>query len=345
MLTQTLDTADPVLAFTVGWVRALAARVEHLHVICLSIGHADLPANVTVWSMGKERGYGRVREFAAFYKALKRVIRQVDIVFSHMIPRYAWLSAPYAMLYRKPRILWYAHRQIDWELRLALTVCTYVVTSTPSAFPLPTGKVRVFGQGIDIDLFSPDPQCPPDVSPLITYVARLMPIKAHESLLRAIAEIPGVRVALVGAVPPGQDPAYLAHLQTLARTLDISDRVLFPGALSQEAVRDIQRRATVAVNLSPRGLFDKAALESMLVGTPTIVTNPAFDSLLGTYASRLRITGSDDVQALVDALNGILALPQNERSAMGLEIRERVKAEHSLDHLMDRLVSLMASAG
>jgi hypothetical protein len=35
MITQKLDPADPVLGFTLDWVRALAARVDQLHVLCL----------------------------------------------------------------------------------------------------------------------------------------------------------------------------------------------------------------------------------------------------------------------------------------------------------------------
>src|SRR5439155_481899 len=114
MLTQKLDASDPLLAFTLGWVRTLAARVDHLHVLCLEIQPVTepLPGNVTVWSMDKERGASRVQELRAFYRVLLRVIGDVDVVFCHMIPRFAILAAPFAMLHRKPLILWYVHRQI-----------------------------------------------------------------------------------------------------------------------------------------------------------------------------------------------------------------------------------------
>ena len=48
-----------------------------------------------------------------------------------------------------------------------------------------------------------------------------------------------------------------------------------------------------AVNLSPVGLFDKAALEGMAVGVPTLVTNEAFDPLLGADKPLLYVTDAD----------------------------------------------------
>jgi glycosyltransferase involved in cell wall biosynthesis len=344
MLVQKVDERDWLLAFTLKWIRALAARVERLDVIALEQREAELPENVFVQSMGKERGYSRPRELWTFYRALGRVIGDVDVVFSHMTPRYTWLSAPWAALYRKPQMMWYTHRQIDWELRLALASCKYAVTAVPESFPLQSPKVLAFGHGIDTEFFRPDAQCPLDDPPLIVQVARLMPIKHQETLLRAVAAVPDIRAALIGGTPPGQNPAYLDDLKALVRDLGITDRVTFTGGLQAEAVRDFYRRATVSVNLSPPGLFDKAALESMLVGVPTIVCNSAFDALLGDHAERLRITAPDDGSGLAARLQSLLALSSEEHGAMGLDIRERVKAAHSLDRLMDRLVALMAEA-
>jgi glycosyltransferase involved in cell wall biosynthesis len=343
MITQKLDPQDMLLAFTMGWIERIAARVEHLHVLCLEQRTQDLPANVTAWSMGKEGGNSRIQELRAFYSALGKVIRDVDVIFVHMIPRYAILSAPFAAIYRKPQILWYTHRQINLELRLAVQFCKTITTAVPSSFPLPTPKLRALGHGIDTDFFVPEPACIPDQPPLIVQVARLMPIKHQETLLRAAAALQSdFQLALVGAVPSGQDQNYLVILQNLAAELGIADRVTFTGGLAPSAVRDLYRRASAAVNLSPVGLFDKAALESMLVGLPTIVSNPAFDLVLGDQVKALRIASPDDVQGLTVALQGLLAQSAAERDQIAVGLRERTTAAHGLDRLMDRLVALMA---
>ncbi len=345
MFVQQVDERDWLRAFTLDWIRGIAARVERVEVITLEQGIATLPANVIVHSMGKEKGYGRARELLEYYRALGKIIRQVDVLFCHMTPRYTWLAAPLATIFRKPQLLWYTHRQDDWELRLALAACRNATTAVPDSFPIKSAKVRALGHGIDDTFFAPDPASRSASPPLIVHVARLMPIKHQTTLLNALATLDiAAQVSIVGAVPQGQDDSYLAELKALAERLGIQDRVTFTGGIKAEAVRDLYRCAAVAVNLSPPGLFDKAALESMLTGIPTIVSNPAFDSLLGEDTDLLRISSPDDVEGLTDSLRRIFALSDEQRTALTGKIRERVKAQHSLDGLMDRLVALMESA-
>src|SRR3989344_7628160 len=56
VIAQALDTENPALGFFPQWVAALAARYEHIEVICLTRGKSDLPNNVRVHTLGKERG-------------------------------------------------------------------------------------------------------------------------------------------------------------------------------------------------------------------------------------------------------------------------------------------------
>jgi len=119
----------------------------------------------------------------------------------------------------------------------------------------------------------------------------------------------------------------------------VADHVTFTGNLPAEGVRDWNRRAAVAVNLSPPGLFDKAALESMAVGVPTLVGSAAFDDVV--CDERLRVTDLDDSATLATRLNDLLALRGNDRRMIGMALRERVVAAHSLDGLIARLVSVL----
>ncbi|MBX3083718.1 MAG: glycosyltransferase family 4 protein [Anaerolineae bacterium] len=343
MITQKLDSTDPLLAFTVEWVRRLAVRLEHLDVLCLEvkIPPSELPANVTAWSMGKERGYGRARELIEFYRVLLKVAPKTDAIFSHMVPRYAYLSMPIALPFNLPVYLWYTHRQDTRELRMATAVCEAVMSAVPESFPFETPKLRAVGHGVDTAFFASDPTIVPDLPPVIAQVARLTPIKHQETLIRALSLVPHVRAAIVGNVPPGKDETYQTQLETLATVLGVANRVEFTGGLPAEQVRDLVRRATIAVNLSPPGLFDKAALESMMVGTLTIVSNPAFDGLLRDHASLLRISAPDAVDELVKAIKAILALPAQTRADIALDIQGRARTAHGIDGLMDRLVEIM----
>jgi glycosyltransferase involved in cell wall biosynthesis len=354
MITQRLDERDWLVSVIPRWVNALAHYVNQLDVVALEIGDYTPPANVCLYSMGKEQGRGKLGKTLGFYRAIIPLIGQADALFVHMIPRYAILAAPLALLARKPMTLWYTHRHAGLQLRLALRLCRRVLTASPDSFPLRTDKLRVLGHGIDTGFYSPDvesgwgdlPGRPyaadhKSLRPTIIHVARLMPIKRHATLLRAVAKGIDADVFLIGDVPQGQSKTYLDELKTLARELGIADRVTFTGGLPSDVVRDWYRGATLAVNLSPSGLFDKAALESMACGLPTIVSNSAFDDLLGDQAEMMCIHSSDDVEGLYARLRTLLALTSDARRSMMLDIRQRVFAAHSLEKLMPRLVNVL----
>jgi D-inositol-3-phosphate glycosyltransferase len=129
-------------------------------------------------------------------------------------------------------------------------------------------------------------------------------------------------------------------LHQLACDLGIAERIYFTGALPQAEVVRWYQRAALAVNLSPHGLFDKAALESMLCGVPTVVSNAAFDRLLAEHADSLRVSAPEDADGLAARLETLLRANAAERQALGDVLRARTLAAHSLDGLADRLIAL-----
>jgi glycosyltransferase involved in cell wall biosynthesis len=338
MVTQQADPADPLLGFTVGWIAALAARLEALHLITLEAPRCALPPNVQAADMGK--GRGKLRMALRYWAHLRRILPKIDVLFCHMVPRYAWLAAPLARLHRTPIVLWYTHRHAGAELRAAHAVSAAVVTADLSSFPLKSEKVHAIGHGINIDVFAPDPLIAPDSPPLIVQVARLTAIKHQATLIRASAQISAAHhIALIGGVPHGHTASYADDLRQLAAECGVAERVHFTGALPQPEVVRWYQRASLAVNLSPHGLFDKAALESMLCGVPTLVSNAAFDGLLADQANALRISAPDDVDSLARQLEVLLRTDATQRQALGAALRQRVAAAHSLEGLADRLIT------
>lgn len=345
MLVQQIDERDWLRAFIVTWARALAAHVDRLDILTLEHGEASLPDNVHVRSLGKERGKNRAREIINFHRGMMALAPHADVIFSHMTPRYALLAAPYATLFRKRQVLWFTHRHAGRQLKLALRLVWRVATAAPDSFPIPSRKVRALGHGVDTDFYEPAWEIPDDAPRYVVQVARLMPIKHQTTLLRAVAQVPDAHAVIVGDVPAGQEfyARYANSLHALAAELGIADRVTFTGGLLASDVRDWYRWASVAVNLSPPGLFDKAALESMACATPTIVSSHAFDGLLGADADWLRIDTPEDVDGLAYRLNALLRLSPADRRALGEQARECVIAGHSLERLMPRLVRLFAT--
>ena len=343
------DETDPALGFACVWIRRLARRCQSIDVVTMYRGAYDLPGNVRVFSAGRERGLSKAARVASFYRHLLRLLaaHQYDACFAHMMPLFAGLAGPFLSARGIRTTLWYTHRQRSAQLRLGLVMSWRAVSADASSFPYRTKKLRVIGHGIDTEFFVPPP--PPIPLPhqegggsqaLVVQVGRLAAIKHQATTIAAVAET-GARLALIGGAQAGASGDYERRLVKMARELGLEERCRFTGDLPAADVRDWYRRATVAVNMSPVGLFDKAALESMACGLPTVVCNPAFAPLMGEYAELLLTRDPEDVAGLRDRLERLLALSDEERAEIGRQLRENVRREHSLDQLTARLLAVL----
>jgi glycosyltransferase involved in cell wall biosynthesis len=356
------DADDHILGFTTQWINAFAQHYDAVDVLTMHAGRIAVAPNVTVYSVGREHGYSEARRLARFCRLLFMLLarHRYTACFAHMQPLFAALAGVALRLRGVPLTTWYTHRQRTRQLAWAVRLSRRVVSAVPDSFPISTPKLRVTGHGIDTTFFSPDRQnmtSPPlqeetglgrvDTAlrgevgrPLIVYVARLTDIKNQATLLRAVVPL-DCEVALVGDIPDGFEASYKHTLHRLVDELGITDRVTFAGAQTAEQVREWYQRAAAAVNLAPPGLFDKAALESMACGLPTIVSNPAFAPVTQPYEATLHVDSPDDHAALSEKLSTLLALPPVVRQRIGRDVRARIIALHSLDALIARLVKIL----
>ena len=340
------DLNDPILGFTTRWIRTLAARVECIHAITMRAGRVELPGNVRVYSVGKEKGYSEPRRAAMFYRHLFRILREerIDVCFSHMMPIFTILAAP--VLKRKgiPVVTWYAHPSLTWPLKLAHHLSDCMVTSLATAYPYKHDKLIVVGQGIDTTLFAPDVQVARDNPPLILSVGRLSPVKGHPTLLKAAAllrqrwENP-FRVVIVGEPRGPWDEPYVRSLQQQVKELALEGIVLFEPGVPMECLPQWYRRCSVHVNLTPSGFGDKVAWEAMACGRPSLLANAGFHETLGKYAEDL-LFDPEDFEALASKLALLLAHSQREHDEIGMYLRQQVIRTHSLEGLASKLMSL-----
>jgi len=343
MIVQEINETHWLRGFITGWVRALAQQVETLHVLTLEYHPTDLPDNVIVASMGKEKGYGRLRILREYYRGLARIVPQVDVIFSHMTPRYAWMATPVALRYQKPQMLWYVHPHIDWELRLATAAATWITTATPVSFPIQSDKIHIMGHGIDTQRFAPKDIQRSD-PPVVLAVGRVTPVKRHDLLLEAagILKDSPIRFAVAGHSAAAGDQAYKAQLIQRREQLGLTEeQFCFLGGLTTENLITKMQQASIVTNLSTTGFFDKAALEGMLTGTPLLTTSPDFSSILGDDESLLMTP--DTPAAIAEHIQEILALSPDERQALGARLRKQTAAAHDIHGLMQRMVKVMQS--
>jgi glycosyltransferase involved in cell wall biosynthesis len=257
-----------------------------------------------------------------------------------MQPLFASLAGIPLWLFRVKLTTWYTHRQLNQQVIWAERFSYRIVSAVPSSFPIKTAKLRAIGHGIDTDFFAPQ-AIEKANPPRLVYVARLTEIKNQHLLIETIKDLV-VQLVLVGDIPDGFEDSYKQKLLSLVEALGIQEKVIFAGAQTPEEVRDWYSSATIALNLAPEGLFDKAALEAMACAIPTIVSNPAFDSLIRPYRI-LQIPSPNDIVALRESIKTLLALSQAERASIGQHLRRGVIAEHSLDALVKKLISVMTT--
>lgn len=357
MITPKVDPRDDLLGFIHTWMSCLARRVERLEVLQLWAGPADgagvggagLPRNVVLHSMGKEGGgrAGKGVQLARFCRVVGTLClgRRVDAVLAHMGPIFAVCAAPFARAAGRPLALWYAHGAVSPTLRLAHALVDRVGTSSPAGFRLRSDKVRYTGQGIDTERFVPPPLEPTD-GPIVS-IGRISPVKDYETLLRALARLGGdgrrPRLEIVGGTHLEAEQRYLASLRGLAAGLGLAEQVSIEGGVPHDGVAARYRRSVLFASASRTGSLDKAVLEALSCGRLALTCNEAFADFFGPERARYTYPAGDDA-ALAGLLEMVLRMDPAERRARGLALRERVVAEHGVEHLADELVRLVSTA-
>jgi len=340
------DADHPVQGFTTAWITHLARLCKSVHVITMLKGRVEVPDNVSVTSVGKELGYGKVRRAAMFYRQLWRVNQreEIDVCFAHMIPIFVVLGAPLLKAKRIPTTLWYTHRSTPRLLRAAEKVVDRIVTASQESFRIPSSKVIVTGHGIDTQhfVFGSVPR-PPARPFTITSIGRIAPIKRLEILLEAIKllvnryELDKIRVRIVGGTYP-HDSTYAANLQQYIRENGLGSTIAMVGPVSyKDVVREYQR-ADLFVNLSETGSLDKAVLEAMSCAVPPISSNVALFPILEGFDSKLVLRDAG-APLLAESIAEITGWPESDRLTLGNALRAYVVENHSLDRLSRILIN------
>lgn len=340
------DLDNPTQGFNTRWIWALAKPVEFIHVVTMRIGRVEVPGNVRVYSVGKEKGFSEPRRAIEFYRILFGILRddRVDVCFSHMAQIFTVLAAPVLKLKRIPIVTWYAHPSLTWDLKLAHHLSDQMIASVATAYPYKRDKLIAIGQGIDTELFSPDGEESAPGPPIILCVGRLSPVKDHPTLLKAallLGQRLGrtFRVVIVGGAATPRDRSYIENLHKQVKEQGLQDIVYFEPATSLENLPSWYRRCTAYVNLTPTGSGDKVAWEAMACGKLCLVANKGFEETLGKHAEHLMFRYGD-AEDLARRLEWALSLSGTERQRLGVYLREQVVKMHSLDGLAAKLVNL-----
>lgn len=213
----------------------------------------------------------------------------------------------------------------------------------------PEEKIVVIPNGINIEVFHPDPDerkrvrsewnvAPDEV--LVGLAARLDPMKDHPTFLKAAAAVQQrhrhTRFVLIGDGPRD----YRESLHTMARTLGIADRVIWAGTCSNMAAA--YNALDIFCSASSSEGFSNSIAEAMACGIPCVVTDVGDSALI--VGETGRVVPPRDPPALADAILTLAGVQEVERKRLGARARRRIESEFSVDRLVENTAQALGLA-
>lgn len=231
--------------------------------------------------------------------------------------------------------------QIEWWLTFesSRTICCsqYMMEQITDIFELPHDKVEVIPNGIDHESFKRDVSVDlyrkkyvPAGDKLVFFVGRLVYEKGVQTVIEAmpliLKRIPNVTFVVAGSGP------HLNELKSLAGDFGLSDKVRFTGHMDTDGLCAFYKSADLTVVPSLYEPFGMVVLESMAMGTPTIVADTGGLSEIVVHEETGLKFEPGNPDSLADAMLRVL-----EDAGLSRRITEDAKAYMGETYNWDRI--------
>lgn len=304
-------------------------------------------AGVGFVSLGMRKGLADPRGWLRMRRWLLQ--NKPDVVHAHL-PHAAWM-ARLARLIAPVRVVvdtvhtsssGTATRRFLYRVTAPFTDCVTAVSqgaadACHAAGMSPARPIQVLPNGTDIEEWSPCAQAgtraPDPVRSrddfLWLAVGRLEPVKNYPLLLSAFAGLPDTcRLTIAGAGP-------LEHeLRRLCCKIRIDSRVELLG--NRNDVRHLMQTANAFVLASNCEGLPMSLLEAGACGLPSVATAVAGSSEVVVDGETGYLTRPGDMDSLRRAMLRLMEMAPANRYSMGLNARQKIVQEFSLQSVLDR---------
>src|SRR3989344_189008 len=338
IVTQKIDQSDQLLGFFLSWIEKLAQKFEKVSVVCLEKREFSLPDNVTVFSLGKERGFKKLKQFFNFYFLIYKLRKEYQAVLVHMNPIWVVLGGLCWRLMDKKNYLWYNSGGVTFKLKLAEKLTHVILTASQESFRVPSKKVIVTGHGIDTNFFGPKTDYRPltiDYRLKILTVGRIAPVKNYETLIEA-AKILAERqlpfeVTIIGEAPRLEDKKYELEIRNKIKEFGLENYFKFLGKIEHSNLLSFYQSHNLFVHLSKTGSLDKSLLEAMASGIKVLSSN---DWSRNNLPPELTFNENDPLELV----NKIQSASQTDFRE---QLRNYVVKNHNLDSLIEKISKII----
>ncbi len=329
IITQKINKNDPILGFFHGWINEFSKHFDSIVGICLEKGEYDLPSNVKVLSLGKERFSENCKvksekskvQSVKFLRQLKYVVRfwsyiwrerkNYDAVFVHMNQEYILLGGLFWRLMGKKTYMWRNHHAGTFLTDTAGFLCNKVFCPSRFSYTAKFKNAVLMPVGINTDLFKREENLQRGKHSIL-FLGRISPVKKPDLLIDVLVKLHNdgrdFTASFYGDSLP-KDGIY--HDSLIKKVLDagLSEKIKFyPGIPNNETV-DVYNKHEIFVNLSSSGMYDKTIFEAMACECLVLASNR---NLIGLIKDRY-IFHEGDFNDLKMKLVEIIGLDRKEK--------------------------------
>lgn len=278
IITQKVDRNDDVLGFFHNWLVEFSGYYEKITVICLWEGEHNLPTNVKVLSLGKEKSPSLFKYIYRFYWYILRERNNYDAVFVHMNQEYVLLGGLLWKLLGKKITMWRNHAKGNWMTSLAVFLSDKVFCTSPQSFTAKYKKTKIMPVGVDTGFFKPNSLIRKKKNSIL-FLGRIDPVKNVDTFIEALKSLKdgGIEFyATIAGSSSDKNADYEKKIRNKVSAFGLENSVTFTGAVSQPETLKLYREHELYVNLTPSGSMDKTIFEALASGSAVLVSNIFF---------------------------------------------------------------------
>jgi glycosyltransferase involved in cell wall biosynthesis len=336
IVTQSVDRNNPILGFFHRWIEEFSKNFKEVIVICLEKGEYDLPKNVKVLSLGKEKNKSKIEYLKNFYKFIWNERKNYSVVFVHMNQEYVLLGSLLWKLLGKKITMWRNHKEGSFFTNIAVALSEHVFCTSPFSYTAKFEKASLMPIGVDTNEFKIGESENKDKNSIL-FFGRIAPVKKVDIIVDALSILSKENISFNASIYGDALPKDSLYYNSLVKKVEVSDlsrQVTFYKGVPHLEAPSIYGSHGIFINITQDGSFDKTIAEAMACGSAVLTSNKALkDDIQPDYFIE-NVVASE----IAEKLKRLLL----DSKLLDTHMREYVVENHSLKSLVEKYKEIIS---